>query len=336
MRITGLSLALALVLISLVGCEESVNPVLESNRNYSLFGTLDLESDTQWVRVAPISPVLEPSATGPLNVRFTSVDLSQPDTTVWRDSIFTFADGSSGHVFYAPMRIQLGHTYRLTLEDPDEAEPTWVETTVPEMIEPNVLPATIFGGVGGAIARGTQSVQWEGLDRQPFRIETWYRFLIAERTPFIDVLLPYEPGVNSAPANAWEVAMDLRKDRLTLDTLFQVREHPLVNVGLRLTLLDRSFVPPGGVFDPEVLAQPGTFSNVQNGFGFVGSVARFSVEWVLPRGDQLRLGYVPLEDVFGTGAAAIRRQARAVPYGTALQSQPQDVVVVPGYLPQRP
>lgn len=39
--------------------------------------------------------------------------------------------------------------------------------------------------------------------------------------------------------------------------------------------------PPGGTWDREVLIQPGTISNVRGGLGFVGSVARNTVDWKL-------------------------------------------------------
>ena len=38
--------------------------------------------------------------------------------------------------------------------------------------------------------------------------------------------------------------------------------------------------PPGGVFDADVLVQPGTLSNVENGFGFVGAGYRLSSTWI--------------------------------------------------------
>ena len=37
--------------------------------------------------------------------------------------------------------------------------------------------------------------------------------------------------------------------------------------------------PPNGVFDPELLVEPGTLSNVTNGFGFIGSAYEVRVTW---------------------------------------------------------
>src|SRR5690606_7524938 len=104
------------------------------------------------------------------------------------------------------------------------------------------------------------------------------------------------------------ITLDLRKDRLTLDTLFTVRQYPLLGAGVRITVLDEAFVPPGGVFDPDILVQPGTLSNVQNGFGFVGSVARYTAEWVFSDDAMERLDYVTLGGVFGKLADEVRRE----------------------------
>jgi hypothetical protein len=49
-------------------------------------------------------------------------------------------------------------------------------------------------------------------------------------------------------------------------------------------------------------------SNVRNGFGFVGSVARFSTEWLLSEEAMNRLDYVSLGDIFGKRAPDVRRE----------------------------
>ena len=298
--------AVALMLFS--ACEEAVNPILESDRNYTMFGTLDMEQDTQYVRVERIRETLDAGDPSPLGVRFTSTDLETGAELEWRDSLVTFSDGSVGHVFYTPLRVIPGHRYRIEIEDAVEPSPTWAETTVPEIVEPVVNPEEVQGGAGGVVGSGMQQILWQNLTKRPFRVDSWYRFMVADRTPFVDVVLPYEPASGPGGDAAWQVTLDLRKDRLTLDTLVQVRETPLVGLGLTLTVLDEAFVPPGGVFDPEVLVQPGTFSNVQNGFGFIGSVARYSVEWVLSEDSMNRLGYQTLGDIFGKRADDVRRE----------------------------
>jgi hypothetical protein len=49
--------------------------------------------------------------------------------------------------------------------------------------------------------------------------------------------------------------------------------------------------PPGGVFDPEVLIEPGTFSNVDRGFGFVGGAYRTGATWTPEAAALARAGF---------------------------------------------
>jgi hypothetical protein len=45
----------------------------------------------------------------------------------------------------------------------------------------------------------------------------------------------------------------------------------LFSLRISMTVGSEDWNPPGGVFDPNVLVEPGTMSNVTNGFGFVGA-----------------------------------------------------------------
>ena len=45
---------IALLLGVLSACEDTVSPIIETDRDYTLFGTLDMARDSQFVRVIPI------------------------------------------------------------------------------------------------------------------------------------------------------------------------------------------------------------------------------------------------------------------------------------------
>ena len=51
---------------------------------------------------------------------------------------------------------------------------------------------------------------------------------------------------------------------------------------LQVSVLDANWDPPQGVFDPEILAQPGVLSNVKNGFGTWGGVGLYHYVWEKP------------------------------------------------------
>lgn len=139
-RIAVTALSIGVVAIMLSGCDESVDPFIESDRYFSLFGTLDMNADTQWVRVVPIDTTIFGMGAETIDAVVSSTDLATRTLTTWRDSLFEFRDGSLGHVFYAPLRVQPGHIYRIDVDRSDGARST-AETEVPE------LPTATVGSV---------------------------------------------------------------------------------------------------------------------------------------------------------------------------------------------
>ncbi|NND73025.1 MAG: DUF4249 family protein [Rhodothermales bacterium] len=288
---TGISILLVWVLLGITfsACEENVNPFREEARYFTLFGALDMNADSQFVRVSPIRQEVDFDEGGPIDAVLTTFDLTDGSILPWTDSLFTFDDGSQGHVFFAPLRIQPGHTYRIEVERSDGIIAS-AETTVPALPVPVVDPVSDAGSLFI-----TQSVRWLGVEYDPFNVETYYRFLTAPGAPFTDVAVEYDPA-NRSPdtANGWRIQVDLSSDK---DKIIEVVPQPgnltFMGIGMGITVLDDQFDPPGGRFDPEVLVQPGVFSNVENGFGFVGAMGRFTVEWIIPDDIVRNLGYVP-------------------------------------------
>ena len=284
------------IFLCLTACEETVYPILETDRQYTLFGTLDMAKDTQYVRVIPIRPTLVPTGEK-LDATVLSRDLTGGQEVIWQDSTVIFDDGSPGKVFYVPLRIQPGHTYRIEVHPDGSDHVTSAETTVPEQPHATVMPEVLTYVLTSQV-HARQSVFWEGIDATPYSIEYWYRFFQVSDFSFQDIQLPYAPlsGPVESQPGIWEVDLDLVRDRDSLDSRIDLvgGSISLAGLGMTITLLNEAFVPPGGAFDPEVLAQPGTLSNVENGFGFVGSVGRFSVEWLLADTTARALRYIPL------------------------------------------
>ncbi len=54
----------------------------------------------------------------------------------------------------------------------------------------------------------------------------------------------------------------------------------LTKITIHLIAANADWDPPGDTFDIDVLVQPGTLSNVENGFGFVGAGYRLLGTWV--------------------------------------------------------
>jgi hypothetical protein len=284
---TGRVLLPGLALLGcLLGCDEEVNPFIEEDRYFTLYGYLDTAADTQFVRVIALRRSLVEEPFGPLDARVTLVPLPDGPSVTLRDSLVQFADGRYGHVFYAPLRVFPGWTYRLDVERADGARAT-AETTVP------VAPGATIGTPSFFAGGFTQSVQWTRIDTAPYRLEVWYRFQgEAPHQPFREASVAYgEEHLGRLRNDLWEVEVRLSEDRDEVARQLGGVAFPLLGVGMRLTMPDDAWRPPTGVFDPDLLVQPGVFTNVTGGFGFLGAVNQYTVEWVLDATTVRALGY---------------------------------------------
>lgn len=285
-------LGLLVSILFVMGCEESVNPFVEEDRYYTVFGYLDTAADQQFVRVIPLRTDFANLGNSTIDAMVTTFEVETGQTTLWQDSLITYDDGSVGHVFHAPFQPIPGWTYDLTISRSDGIQSS-ASTTIPlitgvELDEPTISVAAVF-----------QKVRWSNIDFHPFRVEVWYRFLNSSPSlPFLTAVLPYgnvdDKYGQVVDGDKWEVLVRLTddKDDVTRELGLSDSSEPfLMSVGMRLTITDDSWRPPDGVFDREVLVQPGTFSNVNNGFGFFGSLNQYSFEWTLSPEITSLIGY---------------------------------------------
>ena len=79
-------------------------------------------------------------------------------------------------------------------------------------------------------------------------------------------------------------------------------EASLLAIRMRGYGVDGKWAPPGGRFDFETLVEPGLFSNVVNGFGFVGASVEARVSWILSDQVAWLVGYQAyIPDTTGDG-----------------------------------
>jgi len=65
----------------------------------------------------------------------------------------------------------------------------------------------------------------------------------------------------------------------------------LSNVTMNVFSVDEQWVPPGGRFDYHLLSEPGTMSNVEGGFGFVGAGVEDSLKWIPSEEIRKQIGF---------------------------------------------
>lgn len=292
----------------LSGCEEDIAGVRDLDTPFSLYGFIDPTSDTQYVRVFPIVERLEPSRTEPLDAHFTSIDLNTDELHTWQDSLVQYDDGTSGHVFWAPFRAVPGHEYRLRVERSDGAQ-TYVEVDVPAELSTIRQTPFIRADQRGNPIAVVEPVLLKGGTPRLLGLEVEYLVKYDTGSESVaKVAVPYGDR-QEATSDGWMVEVDLRWDfasvgeelfRRDLWTSASSYGIYVLLVTLKADVVNESWAFPGGEVDPNVLIEPGTFSNVENGFGFVGSGYPLRRSW-RPREESIvatRFTVCPCEEVF--------------------------------------
>ena len=282
---------LALGAAALAGCEEAVDPFVNTDRYYTVYGYLDTDRDTQYVRVIPLRKTIDADE-GPVRAVVTTTDETTGATVAWRDSLVAFFDGTTGHVFRAVFRPEHGHVYRLRVRRDDGVETT-AATAVPLRREPVVAAPTFDPFLPRSIE---QDVTWPRLDTEPLRTQVWFRLADPRRPGFFrDLVLDglYDDaasGTNTAGGRRFRLR--LARDADSLRKRYGITDAPaLYAVGMKVTVPDAQWRAPGGVFDPDILIEPSVFTNVEGGFGFFGSVSQMGGEWALSRSVTEAIGF---------------------------------------------
>ncbi|MFQ5569685.1 MAG: hypothetical protein ACE5G0_08410 [Rhodothermales bacterium] len=295
---TGLCLCLlAGMLFATSSCDDPfIDPFENNDRYFTVFGFLHERETEHTVRVIPVTrhPERIASPTDPqatLDATVTSIDLGTGERHTWQHTLERLDNGNYGHIFRTHFIVQRGHTYRLEVRRSDGVTAA-AETTVPNLSA--IVPEFGPFHVSADTTVVTQDVVLPGI-ASPWNIEVLYRLRPAVR-------IPYERTGERTDDGGWRFTLDLTNDRGFLSSLFGIPSPQVLweAMGLQIEVLDDQWDPPDGVFDPEVLAQPGRLSNVENGYGFWGSVGLFQLDWPISCEMRDIMGFPPPDDVNNT------------------------------------
>lgn len=252
-----------------MGCDEAVTPPEAIEAYFTLWGALDPEAEVQAVRVVPLMPDLDSEVPRDLQVVVTSQDLETGEVVTWRDSVVTFSDGSLGHVFLGTFRPSYGGRYRLEVRRADGAR-TAANISVPLRVQPFRQATQLVPG------DALFPIYWPGA-LQLNALEMTYELEngSCDRFPFA---LRFE-GEAEPSEFGWTTTVLLGEDAERILEALEGREHAPTRITLRAEVATAEWRAPGGVFDPDLFLEPGTFSNVENGFGFVGAAYAVEVSW---------------------------------------------------------
>ena len=305
MKILSLMLMIGLLLATAACDDAFIDPFDNDERYYTIYGFLDVRETEHAVRVIPVTrfPERITTTTGPqafIDAMVTSTDLHTGETILWRHSLDKLSDGTYGHIYRATFIVQTGRTYRLEVQRSD-GKTASAETRVPYISE-----AAYYERGPVEISLDSSVVTQEiYIPNVPslWNIEAVYLMsneAFAEGTLNGRFFIPYGRAGVRTDDGGWRFTLQISEDqtrvRAEIDSFRQQGVYdnsPLVmeSMGVQIRILDANWDPPEGVFDPEVLAQPGTLSNVENGHGFWGSVGLYRQEWQVSPAFSRMLGY---------------------------------------------
>jgi hypothetical protein len=225
------------------------------------------------VWVFPVEGRLRQLTDEPLDGVLRSTDLQTSDLRVWRDSVIIQSDGVLVHVYWSPFRVEHDHLYRLEIERSD-GRTSRAEVQVPPEASLEVLADPPF----------KSPVQVNGAVPHLHNVQMTYHIRY-EPDAELRVVIPYGLLVRQTEGG-WVIPVDLRDDHSTIAAILESRDllddsYGIFLLDMRLDVLaaDAAWDPPNGVLDPEILVQPGVLTNVENGYGFIGSGFRMGVAW---------------------------------------------------------
>ena len=267
----GLSVFLSLLLLA---CSETVETRIELEYPFSVFGIINPKADTHAVRIFEIKRNIALVRPDPIDAIVTTTHMQNGEVLAWHDSVIQLEDGDYRHVYWSEFQASAGDTYHLKVRRSDGAQ-TEAITTVPppvtlKMLEPDTRKP----------AQAIMPLMIEGDPPALPRIDVEYilvGFDASGNNPVFRPVVFNYAGQVVPDTEGVLLNIDLRRDYLDIYKLFDedndvtpniidLREiHVTVHVG------DSKWISPTGVFDENFLVEPGSFSNVQNGFGFFGS-----------------------------------------------------------------
>lgn len=289
------------------GCDDTtIDPFQNEERYFSVYGFLDQMETEHAVRVVPITRFAE-EITDPtddaasIDAEVWTTDLTTGARLRWTHHLEHLEDGSWGHVFTARFMVQPGRSYRLEVirSDGKRAQAT---TRVPAQRDVNIVER------GPIVYLNDSTFFFQDLTipdiPSPWDLEVLYLWDAGLGTR--QIASPYGRQGHRTDQGGWTFQANISDDQVAVRDFarFMIEQgymqegdpHSVTSMGVRVRVLDQAWDPPKGVFDPEVLAQPAAMSNVENGYGFFGSIGVWEDWWRVEEYSR-DWGYIPVLDV---------------------------------------
>ena len=270
-----------LSLLPLAACDESVEVVLGTDRAYTVYGQLSAHKDTQAVRVYAIDQTIDVVRSSPIDASMQSRNLHTADTYVWQDSVIQFGETDFGHVFWAHFRPKFGEHHQLEITRSDgirtSVDLQMPPESIPELIDPIVRPSFVH-----------LPVLWRNAPRLNNIRVRYHTNRGVFSFDYPNDQKKVEAGQLAQILVYQDVPEVFREIFQAHGSTGDARLHAIEQIVL---VSSADWVPPGNVFSADLLIEPGTFSNVKNGFGYVGAGYEAAFYYEVPDSIAIAAGF---------------------------------------------
>lgn len=294
-RRTGLVMLGLMFILGFIstGCEEDVNPFVGTDLPFTVWGFVNPKADTHAVRVFTIDEVLRLIPEAPLDATVSIISVDDTQRYILRDSTILLPTGEFRHIFWSAFPVDFDETYRLEVERSDGLVTKSTDVTVPAPVSIDVLEPNL-----NSFTELILPLQINGDPPSMPRIDAEYATFAVDgdgnRLQDNHVLVSYANKPVFKDGN-WQLDLDLREDFLTIRENFTDNEITgficMDTITLNIHVVNEEWRSPTGTFDPDFLVEPGTLTNVENGFGLFGAGYIETISWMPPSVMQVRAGF---------------------------------------------
>lgn len=269
--------SIAITIWLFMSCESVFEPFANTYSEISVFGYLEANADTQWVRVIPGRHRLERPAD--YVGHGISLLLRGNIEIEFRDTILTARDGNKALLFYTVDSIGPSTQWELMVIGANY-NPVHARIDIPALIPPQevIFDAPYFTSDGYSQSFFfTNRIDY-------FFIEACYWISIQQNDlPFKACSRLSDGRHISVRPNGILVSLYHTNDRAALlrsNGLSPEMPYYLHAAGIRVVVASDDWLTSDGMWDPETAVIPGIYSNTSNGLGFIGGVSISEVKWI--------------------------------------------------------
>lgn len=273
-------------ILVVTGCDTAtIDPFNNDGKYYTVYGFLDQTKNfqsngIQTIRVVPVTrrPENITSPSDPqadLDGRAFLTNMFSGQTQELPHSLQEFEPGKWGHVFRFPLFVEPNRTYRLEILRSDGIM-SIAETNVPAVSSIRLEQGNVQQSEDQQMVQDLQLIGANALWEIDMIYFTGGPGCFTASPNFISY-----GRVGNATDAGWSFQLNLTEDKATLAERFQTSNLFFCALGMRAKIMDDQWDFPEGEIDPELQALPQGLSNVENGFGFFGSVGLYQNEWDL-------------------------------------------------------